>query len=72
MKIHYFQSILKPKMKQRALQYFKAKIKSKGSSIKYGDYIRRQPYLMHKKSINLEDKREIFSYRSRMNSLKYN
>ena len=48
------------------------KIKSKGKGIDYGDCIKMQPYLMPNKTLTLEDQIDIFSYRSRMNNLKYN
>ena len=67
-----FQKIVKSKMEKRAHAYLINKIKSKGKGIDYGDCFKMQPYLMPNRILTLEDQIDIFSYRARMNNLKYN
>ena len=55
-----------------AVQYFKSKIKSKGKEIQYGNNLMCQVYLLLNSFLTLQEQRAIFSYRSRMNNLKYN
>ena len=54
-------------------KYLKKKIKSKGSSIKYGDRLEMQDYIKPNKVLTYEEQVELFSYRSEMNevSLKF-
>jgi hypothetical protein len=49
-----------------------ANIKSKGQEIKYGPELQCQDYLLPNNILTLPEQRTIFSYRTRMNKLKYN
>ena len=49
----------------------KNQIKSKGKEIKY-DYLRCQNYLLPNNNLTFDQQIKIFSFRIRMNSLKYN
>ena len=60
------------KIRKYAFNYLKSKIKSKGNEIEYGEDLKCQAYLLPNNILTLEEQRIIFSYRSRMNQLKYN
>ena len=47
-------------------------MKLKGKGIDYWDCFKMQPYTMLNRILTLENKIDIFSYRARMKSLKYN
>ena len=49
-----------------------SQVKSKGQEIVYGAKLECQGYLLPNKILTLEEQRDVFSYRSRMNNLKYN
>jgi hypothetical protein len=72
MKIQHFMNIVSKKTKHYAFQYLLEKIKSKGKEIEYGSELKCQTYLLPNGILTWEEQVEIFSYRSRMNSLKYN
>ena len=54
-------------VRNKAFQYLLAQIKSKGKGIEYGEELKCQGYLLPNTILTLEEQREIFSYRSRMN-----
>ena len=61
--------------KQRFFTFFLCKklaYKSKGKEINYNNLFQCQGYLLPNNMLNLKEQREIFSYRARMNRLKYN
>jgi hypothetical protein len=72
MKTHIFKKIVDTKVKKVAVQYLVSKIKSKGKELSYGNMLKCQGYLMPNNTLTLQEQRAIFSYRSRMNNLKYN
>ena len=55
-----------------AYQYLLSKIKSKGKEINYRNNLKCQEYLLPNNILALQEQRAIFSYRARMNNLKYN
>ena len=72
MKKHIFKKHVIKKVRNKAFQYLLAQIKSKGKGIEYGEELKCQGYLLPNTILTLEEQREIFSYRSRMNKLSYN
>ena len=70
MKISMFMKIVKHDTKEVAFQYLLSKVKSKGKD--YGSEIKSQKYLLPNRILTWDEQIEIFSYRSRMNPLKYN
>ena len=62
---------MEEKIKMAALIYLKNKIKLKGKEIIYND-LKCQNYLLPNNTLSLEQQLDIFSYRVRMNKLKYN
>ena len=65
-------SCVSKKTKHCAFQYLLGQIKSKENEIEYGNYFKCQRYLLPNEILTWEEQVEIFSYRSRMNSLTYN
>ena len=63
--------MVREQIEKSALNYLKLKIKSKGSGIQYDSLI-MQDYLRPNQVLTVDEQQEIFSYRSRMNNLKYN
>ena len=72
MKIKYFMEIVCKKTEEVSFLYLLGKIKSKGKEIDYGKELKCQKYLLPNGTLTWEEQVAIFSYRSRMNSLKYN
>ena len=70
MKIKHFMKIVSKKNKNCAFVHLLGKIKSKGKEIDFGTELKCQKYLLPYKTLTWEEQVEIFSYRSRMNSLK--
>ena len=68
-KKNQYEKIVNEKVKAEAFQYLKKKIKSKGSSIKYGDRLEMQDYMKPNKVLTFADQIELFSYRSDMNDV---
>ena len=54
------------------MKYLLSNIKSKGKEIKYSKNLECQGYLLPNNFLTVHEQREIFSFRSRMNNLKYN
>ena len=73
MKKSHNEKLVRDKVKEEAFQYLKNKIKSKGSSIDYGNQLEMQAYLKPNRVLTFQEQIYIFSYRSEMNelSLKY-
>ena len=71
MKKHTYQKLVNEKVKARAFNYLLSKVKSKGKEINYNNLFQCQGYLLPNNMLNLKEQREIFSYRARMNKLKY-
>ena len=67
-----FHKIVDSKIKIAAFKYLKSNIKSKGKEINYGDQLRCQSYLLPNQILTHIEQKAIFSYRTRMNNLKYN
>ena len=55
-----------------ALKYLLRKIKSKGKEIDLGSELKCQKYLLPNRILTWEEQVQIFSYKSRLNELKYN
>jgi hypothetical protein len=72
MKKQTFKKYVMKKVNIIAFQYLLSRIKSKGQEIKYGQKLECQGYLLPNNILTLQDQRDIFSYRSRMNKLEYN
>jgi hypothetical protein len=72
MKKHTYQKLVNEQVKARAFNYLLSKVKSKGKEINYNNLFQCQGYLLPNTLLNLKEQREIFSYRARMNKLKYN
>ena len=72
MRKHTYQKMVNEKVKLSAFQYLLSKIKSKGKEINYNSLFQCQAYLLPNNFLSLKEQREIFSYRTRMNNLKYN
>ena len=72
MKIRYFMRIVTKEAKKVAFKYLLSKIKSKGKEINYGSELKCQKYLQPNRVLTWDEQRELFSFRSRMNKLKYN
>ena len=72
MKMNYFMRIVKNHAKEAAFKYLLSKIKSKGKEIDYGRELKCQKYLLPNRILTWDEQVDIFSYRSRMNDLKYN
>ena len=67
-----FMNMVENKINLMAFNYLKQNIKIKGSEINYGEYLTCQQYLLPNNILSIDDQREIFAYRTRMNNLKYN
>ena len=67
-----FKKIVDKKVKSAALKYLISKVKSKGKEIKFSEHLECQGYLLPNNILTVLEQRTIFSFRSRMNSLKYN
>ena len=67
-----YKKMVNEKVKLSAFQYLLSKIKSKGKEINYNSLFQCQGYLLPNNFLSLKEQREIFSYRTRMNNLKYN
>ena len=72
MKINKFMNIVKTSTKEVSFKYLLSKVKSKGKEINYGSELKCQRYLLPNRILTWEEQVQIFSYRSRMNQLKYN
>ena len=72
MKKKTFSGIVCDKINKSAFSYLTRKIKSKGKGIEYNNSVNMQHYLRPNSILTLEDQRELFAYRTRMNNLKYN
>ena len=72
MKENHYEKIVNKKINTEAFVYLKNKIKSKGSSNKYGTNLEMQSYLKPNRVLNYQDQIEIFSYRSEMNEIACN
>ena len=72
MKKHKYQTLVNEKVRTSAFQYLLSKVKSKGKEINYRSLFQCQEYLLPNNFLTLNEQREIFSYRTRMNKLKYN
>ena len=72
MKKTKYTRIVESKIRIAAFDYLKAKIKSKGKEINYGDYLTCQNYLLPNQILTFDEQKLIFAYRSRMNKLQYN
>ena len=66
-----FYKLVETKINSMAFQYLTSKIKSKGSEINYGKYLKCQQYLLPNSFLTIDDQREIFSYRTRMNNINH-
>ena len=67
-----FNKTVETKVRKAALQYLQLKIKSKGKEIPYKNNLKFQEYLLPNNILSLQEQRAIFSFRTRMNHLKYN
>ena len=72
MKQNAFKKIVNSKVREVAFKYLLTKIKSKGKEIMFGKKLQCQSYLCPNVLLTLQEQRDIFSYRSRMNQLEYN
>ena len=72
MKNNSFKKVVESKVRKAAFIYLVTKIKSKGKEINYGSKLQCQVYLCPNNILTLPEQRKIFSYRARMNNLKYN
>ena len=72
MKRQTFRKYVNKKVKKMGFQYLVGQIKSKGQEIEFGQKLECQGYLLPNNILTLQDQRDIFSYRSRMNKLAYN
>ena len=72
LKLTHFMNIVKKKSEGVAFKYLLRKIKSKGKEIDFGSELKCQKYLLPNRILTWEEQVQIFSYRSRMNELKYN
>ena len=72
MKKSHYEKIVNRKINTEAFIYLKSKIKSKGSSIKYGTNLEMQSYLKPNRVLTFQEQIEIFSYRSKMNEISCN
>ena len=72
MKKHMFKNMVSQKVRKTAFKYLILRIKSKGKEINYETNLKCQKYLMPNKILTVQEQRQIFSYRSRMNNLKHN
>ena len=72
LKSHIFKKIVDTQVKSVAMKYLLSNIKSKGKEIKYSKNLECQGYLLPNNFLTVHEQREIFSFRSRMNNLKYN
>ena len=72
MKIMTFKKTVQSKVRKAALKYLLSKRKSKGKEIVYGSTLECQGYLLPSNILTLQDQISLFSYRTRMNDLKYN
>ena len=72
MKIITFKKTVQSKVRKAALKYLLSKRKSKGKEIVYGSTLECQGYLLPSNILTLQDQIGLFSYRTRMNDLKYN
>ena len=72
LKINYFMNIVKKNSQEIAFKYLHRKIKSKGKEIDFGSELKCQKYLLPNRILTWDEQVQIFSYRSRMNELKYN
>ena len=71
MKKSDYELLISNYINKKAVLNLKKKIKSKGKEIIYGD-LKAQNYLLPNNILTLEEQREIFRYRTRMNKLKCN
>ena len=72
LKKKYFRKIVRENINKIAFTYLITKVKSKGKGIDYKNTLSMQHYLMPNSVLDIYDQIEIFSYRTRMNDLKYN
>ena len=72
MKKCQFYLLVQEKVNKHAFIYLTSKIKSKGKEIIYKNELRMQHYLSPNSVLTLDEQRNIFAYRLRMNSLNYN
>ena len=67
-----YTKIVESKIRIAAFDHLKAKIKSKGKEINYGENLKFQNYLFPNQILTFDEQQLLFAYRSRMNKLQYN
>ena len=72
MKKPLYQKLVNEQVVSSAFKYLLSKIKSKGKEIDYYNIFQCQGYLLPNTFLTLKEQCEVFSYRTRMNKLKYN
>ena len=70
-KIH-LKKIIDFAINKSAIEYLKGKIKTKGNNIIYNEFPEIQDYLLPYDSLNLDMKRKMFKFRTRMNMIPAN
>ena len=72
MKKPLYQKLVNDKVMSSAFKYLLSKVKSEGKEIEYKNIFQCQGYLLPNTFLTLTEQRAVFSYRTRMNKLKYN